>query len=480
MIRTLFVIVFAVVLPFASLAQDRDFDYLFDDFRATNYTKSELRFLQLGLTLEGFYNGLLDGAWGRISNSAIERYSLQEFDEPPKQYHAALLAYTTLDFLTADDWSYEYFDSLGLSFLVPDSLVQGETSANFVNFEHLNSSLKLSVTFDDSTGTSGIHDYAIGFAARGTEPYTVRKQGFAVTSSTNSVGDTLYVRSNYWKGQWATVLLSTNARDKGILAAISASITSDPNATLYIPENGFLLSVAESTADLVARIEEENASNPLPDSFAAAPKPRDEGSARATGSGFYVSNMGHVLTNAHVVKECNSLSVDGAPAELVQTSSSFDLALLKRAGMGGKTVAEFSPAPARLNEDITVVGYPLASILGGLNVTRGAISSLKGLDGDEVTLQISAPVQPGNSGGPALSEQGYVKGVVVSKLDAFYVADAIGDIPQNVNFAIRGEAAKLFLGVNGVTPRIGIPRDPLDPVDLAEQAQSFTAFIECH
>ena len=113
----------------------------------------------------------------------------------------------------------------------------------------------------------------------------------------------------------------------------------------------------------------------------------------------------------------------------------FDLALLQTSVLQEKTVAVFAQSPARLNSDITVVGYPLSGLLGGLNVTRGSVSSLKGLRGDGVQMQISAPVQPGNSGGPVVSGSGAIVGVVVSKLNARRVADETGDIPQNVNFA---------------------------------------------
>ena len=60
-----------------------------------------------------------------------------------------------------------------------------------------------------------------------------------------------------------------------------------------------------------------------------------------------------------------------------------------------------------------------------------------GLLDDISQLQISAPIQPGNSGGPLLDEYGNVAGVVVAKLRALAVAKATGDIPQNVNFAVK-------------------------------------------
>ena len=126
-----------------------------------------------------------------------------------------------------------------------------------------------------------------------------------------------------------------------------------------------------------------------------------------------------------------------------------------------------------------MAGYPLHGLLGGLNVTRGAISGLSGLGGDETTLQISAPVQPGNSGGPAVDRSGNVVGVVVSKLDAVMMADAFGDIPQNINFAIRGDVAQSMLASNGISfDRAGQSRR-FDGPELAAELEAATVLIEC-
>lgn len=142
--------------------------------------------------------------------------------------------------------------------------------------------------------------------------------------------------------------------------------------------------------------------------------------------------------------------------------------------------AVFALEPARLNSDVTVAGFPLPDLLGGLNVTRGAVTSLKGLGGDGINMQISAPVQPGNSGGPVLNAAGQVVGVVVAKLDAGAVARLYDDIPQNVNFAIRGEIAKLFLAQNGVDPLVEAAGIPVAPEDLAETAAAFTRLVACN
>ena len=65
-------------------------------------------------------------------------------------------------------------------------------------------------------------------------------------------------------------------------------------------------------------------------------------------------------------------------------------------------------------------------------------------------MQISVPIQRGASGGPVLDQAGDVIGVVVSKLDALKLAERVGDLPQNVNLAIRGEFVRNFLEANRI------------------------------
>lgn len=178
-----------------------------------------------------------------------------------------------------------------------------------------------------------------------------------------------------------------------------------------------------------------------------------------------------------LVEECTSITAGGQPVALVDQSEVFDLAILK--GTSTEHFATFSDEPARLNSDVTAVGFPYAGMLGGLNVTRGSVSAVKGFDNNAVRMQITAPVQTGNSGGPLISSDGSVVGVVVSKLDAVKVAAKLGDLPQNVNYAVRGELAKLFLVQNGVSPMVVPKGSPIAPEALAENAKRFTVFIEC-
>jgi len=188
-----------------------------------------------------------------------------------------------------------------------------------------------------------------------------------------------------------------------------------------------------------------------------APKSTPEKSALGkSGTGFFVSRDGQILTNSHVVNGCKSIrvrypdrGVEGA-SMLVEDKKN-DLALLV-ANRRPAAVAIFRDSPVLLGELIMSIGFPLTGVLSSEAImSAGNVSATAGIGDDISQLQISAPVQPGNSGGPVLDKSGLVVGVVVSKLDAINVAKVIGDIPQNVNFGIKGDVARIFLNAYGVS-----------------------------
>jgi len=97
-------------------------------------------------------------------------------------------------------------------------------------------------------------------------------------------------------------------------------------------------------------------------------------------------------------------------------------------------------------------GFPLAGLLTSSgNLTTGTIAGLAGLGDDPRFMQITAPVQQGNSGGPVFDQSGLVVGIVVGKLDALKLVLELQDIPQNVNFAIKSSIAPNFLEARGIS-----------------------------
>ena len=198
--------------------------------------------------------------------------------------------------------------------------------------------------------------------------------------------------------------------------------------------------------------------------------------ADSTGSGFRVA-PGDIVTNHHVIDGCSRLRVNGVAAQLRGSDARNDLALVN-VNLGG-TSASLRTQRAAVGEPVAVAGYPLSGLLSGFNMTTGILSSLSGAGGDTRLLQITAPVQLGNSGGPALDSAGNLLGVVVSKLDAIKTAKITGDIPQNVNFAINSNVLRSFLDANSVPYEMASSDKTMPTTAIAGKAKGFTVLVEC-
>ena len=216
-----------------------------------------------------------------------------------------------------------------------------------------------------------------------------------------------------------------------------------------------------------------------------AATPPKKGPSLSTGTGFFVDDVGHLMTNAHVVEDCDETQVklpDGrsAAATILARSTQNDLAVLK-ADLKPSAVAKFrSGAQIRLGDPVVLFGYPLAgelTITG--NLSTGLVSAMAGPGEDVTRMQISAPVQSGNSGGAVLDQSGHVVGVVVAKANTRARGDGNTEVLQNVNFAIKSGVAGYFLDANQI-PWSQEPASADKPTaDVAAMAKDFSALVIC-
>lgn len=472
-----------VLLVLVQIAPARAFtvDQLRDEFDARLLTDQEKRLLQAGLAFANVYNGLIDGAWGGGSQRALERFTAENggsaaFVTNADAVYAAMQAFSVID---AEGWERQYISALDMSFLVPTAvLVDGAPSDTFVNMTVAGRSIGYSMTIDSGAVAESYHLYTLRQAVG--EAYTVRKPKLWITSARTVEGVTLYTRSDLRGGGWSTLMISGQDRDAGALAAITGSIAPGYAPAIGISPGRLATGIKVLVGLLAAEDAPKSPSAPTPGATVAKSDPAPAPAPSGTGTGFIVTETGAMLTNQHVISGCSRLTVDGHVAKVLAADEVFDLALLQVDGVSAAAPAVFADSPARLNSDVTVVGYPLSGLLGGLNVTRGAVTSTKGIGGDGINMQISAPVQPGNSGGPVLNGAGQVVGVVVARLSDEYAMKSYGTVPQNVNFAIRGEIAKLFLAQNGVEPVVAEAAAPVAPEELAEIAQGYTRLVTCN
>lgn len=158
-----------------------------------------------------------------------------------------------------------------------------------------------------------------------------------------------------------------------------------------------------------------------------------------SGTGFAL-NDGYIATNFHVVDGAKSISVLGVKgvyniefgADVIATDKVNDLAIIKindsRFSGFGAIPYRVKTSTSEVGEDIFVLGYPLTTTMGDeIKLTTGVISSKTGFQGDVSLYQISAPIQPGNSGGPLFDGNGNLIGIVNAKHQG----------AENVGYAIK-------------------------------------------
>ena len=205
----------------------------------------------------------------------------------------------------------------------------------------------------------------------------------------------------------------------------------------------------------------------------------------STASGFIINKSGNVLTNYHAISNCIRVDLHlgkiAKPATVLFSDKDADLALLGSQMPAKKhaVLADATYAP-RLGDDIVVMGFPLQGVLASEpSLSTGNISALAGIKNNESVYQITAPIQQGSSGGPVLDTGGAVIGIVQSKLNALALADFTGDIPQNVNFAIKKDKIFQFLDQHKIKYVTSKTPKKLTTPDIAEMATSFTVEVSC-
>lgn len=175
----------------------------------------------------------------------------------------------------------------------------------------------------------------------------------------------------------------------------------------------------------------------------------DRKKAVTTGTAFYINKSGQMITAAHVLRDCLVLEAqkDGVtlPLKLNASSNLLDLAVVDSGKPTDRALPLRIGQVLTLGEGVTNVGYPLQGLLADSpNLTRGNVSARAGMKGSVGLFQFSAPIQPGSSGGPVVSDGGELLGVTVSSLNAAALIKD-GLLPQNVNFALEAKYAAMFL-----------------------------------
>jgi S1-C subfamily serine protease len=316
-------------------------------------------------------------------------------------------------------------------------------------------------------------------------------------SQASTAGTTLFAHCSPEPEDWDPLsaklaqALRESGRDDEAIAVIDRCLARQARSPNCLQERGLLLrklgrpAAAQQAFQAAQRL---GAAPPdLPEEpraqIIAQPRNPRPGAQRGdkAGSGFFVNHGGDIVTNAHVVSGCGHIETsDKATLKIIGSDADIDLAVL-HADLSPADIASLRAAPPpRIGEDVLAFGFPLPGLLSTEgNVTIGILSATRGVGDDPHVFQMTAPVQSGNSGGPLVDMSGNVVGVVVSKLDAATVSQRTGDVPQNVNFAIKAGEVAAFLDRVHVAYSAGRLGERKEAADLAEATKKFAVQIIC-
>ena len=204
----------------------------------------------------------------------------------------------------------------------------------------------------------------------------------------------------------------------------------------------------------------------------------------SSGSGFFVNNNGYIVTNNHVVDKCKKIQVAYENKKYDAKKYSFDLnndiSVLKT-NINSNNFVKLKKNKNNLGQEILAFGFPLSDLLANnLNMTSGDISALSGIQNDIRYVQISAPVQPGNSGGPLIDRNGDLAGIVSAKINAIAVARYTGSLPENINFAIKTKNLIDHLEAHKIKFSYSDQKSNRNKSDIAKDAQKYTVKIICN
>jgi serine protease Do len=202
-----------------------------------------------------------------------------------------------------------------------------------------------------------------------------------------------------------------------------------------------------------------------------------------SGTGFFITEDGYLITNAHVVQGGTAVRLVTAAglisAKVVKADAANDIALLKTEGKFAALRVAASRM-VKLGNTVATVGFPNIDLQGfEPKLAKGEIASLSGIQDDARYFQISVPVQPGNSGGALVDERGNVIGIVSAKLSAKAALYTSGQLPENVNYAVKSSFLLGFLeSVPEVAAKLKEPNaKDMKFDDVVEQTKEAAALV---
>ena len=433
-----------LLVPGLALAQDP-----YAPFEPGSLTRGELRTVQAGLVLSGDYGSGLDGSWGPMSQGALDAFTARSGSGAGGAVwlDAIMAADAAAAEIEEGDWVPIHFETVDLSFQYPRALL-AETEDIEATWATPSRDLLLRVMVKRQDDTRAMHDWLETEHSGPEAHYASIGAAEMISHGQMPSGREVHLYSLPVGEMWVTALVQYMPHQVGRGDLIVSSLARGPQEAIVTQPTGILGRVAEVARTAIRE--------PIISAREATPRIQV-----GSGSGFHI-DAEHIVSNAHVVLPCAAVETTaGARLRVVEADETLDLALLVSDTPSSHWIPIRPEGSARLAAPILALGYPFGEAYhDGLAVASGIVAALSASTMGERRMLITAPIQPGNSGGPIMTMDGTVVGVVVSRLGAS--GGRLEDLPQNMNYAVPVADLREFLAQARITPASA----SVHPIDL--------------
>jgi S1-C subfamily serine protease len=436
----------------------------------------ERRGIQINLISAGFYTGFADAKFGRNTYAALLEFENRHSILPNgilTRYEASRLVRIAQQWRDSLQFADARDERAGVALPVPYALVLPlEPTERGALWADRRSTLQIeTMAFDAAEAKLDVLYLAFtqDTVSPGIEYKAKRSNFFVVSGESRGIKYYTLLRNNYGYVSGFTVSWSTAIDDTGSRVAVFLA----SKVEFFRPAGGPLPSLL-------------NQEPPVSEAPGSA-TPAVETPGMVSGSGFFISSSGLILTNNHVVNACDAIEVPRfGRAEVLRADENWDLAVIlvpqPRDNQPTATIAEAAPS---LGSEVIVGGFPLSDLFDNdFKVAFGEVTGRRGLGGDKRQFSVSAPIQPGNSGGAIINSRGEVVGIAVSKLNDAKMMESVGSTGANFSFAIDATQIHSFLRPFAMSieeSAIGVARGEIayDKETLVRDLESYSVQVVC-
>jgi len=367
-------------------------------FDAASFDRSEIRFIQAALAVDGRYSGPLDGIWGAGSQRALSSYARAHGIATPSLGDVAGMARDFQDFYRRGGWQVHVSAQANISFQLPMDLLVfnfDPSSGQFSDVDHL---LTVTTSIGSLADTLSRHLWLRANARDGGEIDLRVRDVFASRAVLSNSEYTAYVRSQRVGGGYATTVVQWTANREADARLIVASMTRGPQDRLEIPGKGLLQRAINRLERREARVKRNASETNLK-------------SGARSGTGFYVNNT-DIVTTLTVVQRCGALSLaDGTALQPVKRGPIAGLAVLTSPVRSQYWLAIASERNVEPGARVSVALIPEN---GNSTVVGARVSREVRFGRAELGRILSVPPRPGRDGAPVLANGGLLVGIAVA------------------------------------------------------------------